>query len=517
MQGARPLVLLAVLVLLPAADAVQLSFETPAQARPLLHASHGQWVLLLFHETPAAASLRTSGEGAYTNFTWVWQQDSYLAQLASLPYDDEVRQESSRLPAGLVETLGFGDGWGSLYVEADSISLNLTAAEGRISIQNEGDAASGFMPAGYERSAVRPAVYRVASAGAIVGFRPLADEGVGFTLKATGLRVVEWHGAAARCLGDASPCPEGGGSTKIPLFLPTGDSQNTTLEYYSTVEAPGYLEANGTAVLGAVGGAGLGLEVVGQVRFPLARLAAPCAGCADPGGRTLAANGTTVLEGLAPQPGSRIRMEASVEGLGTVRLDEVRVPFSEVAVPAAAAGAALLAAVFAVRWIAALFSRQLDPEGALALPARREVYEAIQAHPGVMYGFLMRETGQADGAVRHHLKVLEKVGLIVRERHRGTVRFFENHGRYRHNWRHVAVLRDDELRRLLDWLKDNPGQPQQAVVRHAGEAWGLTRAATQRRLARLVDWGLVQSQAEGRRLTYTVRLPQDEAPAQGSG
>jgi hypothetical protein len=95
------------------------------------------------------------------------------------------------------------------------------------------------------------------------------------------------------------------------------------------------------------------------------------------------------------------------------------------------------------------------------------------------------------------------LGLIAVFRHNGSVRYFENHGRYTKTWKTVAAQRDPNLRHLLVALRDRPDQTQQQLIEHARAA-GLTRSATQRRLDRLEGWGLIQAETQGRTRRYRL-------------
>jgi hypothetical protein len=476
-----------------------LSFEPPAQAGPTLQAERVSWVLLLFHQGNATAQLQTTGPGTYTNHTWLWHHASLARDFVSMEPNSPANSQAAEVAAGLQEDLAFHDAWGSLYVEAAEIRVNLSAARVSIDLARGHDVGQ-LLPGDYARSAVRPGAYAAETGTVGLSLSPLPSSS--FSLRAEGLRVVEWHGARAACTNAQGSCPGGGGGARLPLLLPNGDRLNTSIESYSQVLAPGSLTASGALHLAAAGGARLDLGVAGFLRLPMADLAGFCDGCTAPAGRTVGANGTFRLRQLGPD-GATGRLQAHVEGLGVVRLDESPFAFvSQLATPAAATGALLLAAL-AVRWLTPLFSRVTDPNDALKLPTRRALYAAIQAHPGSTASSLMRETGQTDGGIRHNLKALERARLIVRERHNGAVCFFENHGRYSRTWRRVAAERNPELRRLLEWIEGHPYQPQREIVRQA-EAWGLARTATQRRLARLAEWGLLSVHAEGRERYYSA-------------
>jgi DNA-binding transcriptional ArsR family regulator len=110
---------------------------------------------------------------------------------------------------------------------------------------------------------------------------------------------------------------------------------------------------------------------------------------------------------------------------------------------------------------------------------------------------------------------LQRVGLVVANRTGRRVYFFENHGRYSHNWRTVAAQRDSKSRHLLEWIGHNPGSSQSAVVGEAHQAFGMTRGAALRRLGHLTAAGLVTAQKEGRLRRY-FRAADPDAPVRAS-
>jgi DNA-binding transcriptional ArsR family regulator len=91
--------------------------------------------------------------------------------------------------------------------------------------------------------------------------------------------------------------------------------------------------------------------------------------------------------------------------------------------------------------------------------------------------------------------------LVVANRTGRRVYFFENHGRYSHNWRSVAARREPLQRHLLEWITGHPGCTQGEVVAEAG-AFGVSRGTALRRINRLLSAGLVTVQKEGRALRY---------------
>ncbi|HUR25286.1 MAG TPA: winged helix-turn-helix transcriptional regulator [Candidatus Thermoplasmatota archaeon] len=152
--------------------------------------------------------------------------------------------------------------------------------------------------------------------------------------------------------------------------------------------------------------------------------------------------------------------------------------------------------------LAPLFTR-LSKEQALEHPRRKQIFEYIQLHPGANFREVARNTGIAAGTVRHHLNVLERAGQIVEHSHGSTVRLFENHGKFDHNWSDLVLLREPALGKLHDWLKAHPNSPQKAVL-EAMEAEQWSRSTTQHRLSRLVEGGIASIRLQGRLKMYSI-------------
>jgi hypothetical protein len=178
--------------------------------------------------------------------------------------------------------------------------------------------------------------------------------------------------------------------------------------------------------------------------------------------------------------------------------------------PAAAAlvGAVVAGSLLLWWWLAALLAR----------PARRlhpraeDLLQAVCAEPGLSFRALRDATGLANGVALHHLRRLLREGRIVSRRHRNTVRFFENHGRYAGTWREATVLRDPLNRRLHEWLAGNRGATQADTVQ-ASRTWGWQRGVTQKRLALLEEAGLLARSRHGRSVRYLAIRPALPTPA----
>jgi predicted transcriptional regulator len=107
--------------------------------------------------------------------------------------------------------------------------------------------------------------------------------------------------------------------------------------------------------------------------------------------------------------------------------------------------------------------------------------------------------GVPSATLRHHLRVLERQGLIVERRMGRIRRFFASRGRHGPVWKALALLRDPHLRQLHASLHDRPGS-RADIALDAFIAWGWSRSTTYHRLARLEASGLIAQATEGARL-----------------
>lgn len=146
-----------------------------------------------------------------------------------------------------------------------------------------------------------------------------------------------------------------------------------------------------------------------------------------------------------------------------------------------------------------LFSR-LDRDSAIDHPRRQEVLAAVEASPGISLNELGRRTEIPKGALTHHLRVLERVGLLTSRRERIWTRFFPPS----FVRRRVAIVttRQEDVTQLLS---REPGLSQTDLAARLG----LQRKAAQYHLDRLEQAGVVRSDRHGRRTLYF--LPEQTA------
>jgi predicted transcriptional regulator len=156
------------------------------------------------------------------------------------------------------------------------------------------------------------------------------------------------------------------------------------------------------------------------------------------------------------------------------------------------------------RWFFALpFFSRLDRDSAVDHPRRQEVLAAIEASPGISLNELGRRTEIPKGALTHHLRVLERLGLLTSRRERIWTRFFPPH----HVRRRIAIVttRQEDVTQLLS---REPGLSQSDLALRLG----LQRKAAQYHLDRLEEAGVVRSDRAGRKTVYFLPDPVASRP-----
>lgn len=146
-------------------------------------------------------------------------------------------------------------------------------------------------------------------------------------------------------------------------------------------------------------------------------------------------------------------------------------------------------------------------------PRRQRLLEVITREPGIDAGALGRTADVPYGTLRHHLRVLERDGLIVGRKVGRIRRFFGSRGRHGAAWQAWAVLRDPHLRLLHAALRKRPRSRADAAL-DAFIAWGWSRSTAYHRLSRLEASGLLEKAADGERLR-ALDVAEGEATARG--
>jgi hypothetical protein len=493
-RPALALLLLALLAASPAAagpQPVPVEFAGPARLDGALDSASGQWALLVFRDAaPGPFPLALAAGSRVVHHVDV-QVDTDAFDSTAMGWPMPERHVPEPVDGRLALAEG---GWASLYLHADRIEVQAEPLAGLLAFAAAGEVVAGHLPRDVDHGTALRAAHEVPEDGAILSMRGREGaDGVRVALRATGLRLLEWHNARFECSGQGCAAfePPAGQAPAVPGVR--------RLDYVEVFASGGTLEASSDALLALAGGPALDLAVNGTARLPQARANA----AADPAGATLGAAGTLLLEDVRPAGGGRL--QATLSGAFAARIDEDAAPGLG---RAAVAAAALAAVPLLAKLLLGLFARSARPP-ALRHPKRRLLYEIIRAEPGQSFRGLQRRTGWHNGTLSNHMARLLDARLVVSRPYRNTVRYFGS-DRADGAWTATVVLGNAELRRLHGWLAAHPASPQGAVVAQGERAWGWRRSTTQDRLRALVEGRLAEAHRHGRRVLYSA-LPEPAA------
>ena len=488
------LLTLTLVSLLPSAEAAELTFSSPAQAAGQIEATSTSWVAILFAEADAASGKLAWPAGTIQEHTWT--EYTVRAPEAEKSFQDEASGDSSTLSPGAAE-LTTSAGIAGIFARGRDVKVRLESNEVSLLGQPSESCLGRFLV----ESEREPNHSRDrCMAGDAVAVR--TNAGGPFSINLSGLHEIEWHNLDVRC--NANSCPPRGERSQEETSMGGTTVQNRTHRFTQLLfeSQEGSLELSGTGSTILFGGAAPSFVIDGWVRLPLAN-SQNCDSCAGPQANTVEAEGIIHLDQVRVGPDGALLATMSGD-LASARFDEQPVDPAVLsgmawgAVAATTVGLGLLLKLL----VAPLFTR-LSKAQALEHPRRKLIFEYVQQHPGANFREVARKTNIAAGTVRHHLTILERSGHLVERPHLGTVRLFENHGKFDHNWSDVVLLREPTLAVIHDWLRDHPQSPQKAIL-EAMEHIGWSRSTTQHRLARLVDGGLATIRLQGRLKIYTA-------------
>jgi predicted transcriptional regulator len=169
---------------------------------------------------------------------------------------------------------------------------------------------------------------------------------------------------------------------------------------------------------------------------------------------------------------------------------------------------ALIAAGVAASVAAFYFGfRHVNARNALAHGARRKILDGLRARPGIGVRALASEVALSPATVHHHLRQLERVGMVKRARVAGkTLAYPDDGAATRLQAVRSAFERDAVSKAMLSYLGDSTPSSQVEIAR----ALDLAPGSVQWRIWKLVEAGLVE-EIEGR----AFRLKPDDGGAPG--
>ncbi|MHB1260888.1 MAG: ArsR family transcriptional regulator [Thermoplasmatota archaeon] len=139
---------------------------------------------------------------------------------------------------------------------------------------------------------------------------------------------------------------------------------------------------------------------------------------------------------------------------------------------------------------AGLFSR-IEDSRLLDHKGRAAIVQAIEAEPGVHLRELARRTGQAEGALRHHLRKLEAAGLVVARPLGGYLCYFAPAAASAAGAGASAAARSEGARKVLAAMQGGA-----TGVREIAAATGLAPSTVSHHLGRLREAGAVPAGGE---------------------
>jgi predicted transcriptional regulator len=332
--------------------------------------------------------------------------------------------------------------------------------------------------------------------------------GSAFSISIHSLVQVTWQNVFVSCnLEDSTYCPHGAHDEELASPGSMGASGRAFTYEVETVRPESEIDGNITLQNAAVLVIARSARLAGTGEITLANVHWSDV-VESPSDQSYILEGEVILEHL--EETNDHRLVGELWGSPTqVRTREVQIDSDIIFGPAAAAAAGLgLAGLLAaIKFLLPLFTR-IPAAKALEHPRRKKLNQYITAHPGATFRELLRGTQIPAGTARHHLTIMRRSGIIFERRHRSTLRFYENHGKFEQSWVTVAVLREPQLQQLHDWIKANPNQAQMDILGAMNDE-GWMRSTTQHRLKRLEREGLVTARPHGRRRLYEAHdLPQ---------
>lgn len=170
------------------------------------------------------------------------------------------------------------------------------------------------------------------------------------------------------------------------------------------------------------------------------------------------------------------------------------------------AAASSLVLTFTYRWwkipFWSLFSRLQKPR-ILEQETRAQIYQFIQARPGVRAQQVLRGLQLATGQTMHHLAILQRQGYVTRTRAPFARRYFVKGTMSPQDMQAVVVREHPVLARVEMLVKRRPGLNVGEMAKELGTSAGQVSRLVQQ----LVDARLVERRPEGRHVRVFPSAP----------
>lgn len=169
----------------------------------------------------------------------------------------------------------------------------------------------------------------------------------------------------------------------------------------------------------------------------------------------------------------------------------------------AAAGYGLFALAKKYAWLLsglAGFSR-IEDSALLDHPLRAQVFQVIQANPGIHASELSRKVGAGWGTIVHHLDKLEKGRLVTARRVNNQKCFFEDGGKVsRQDMAIAGAVRGDSASLITAYVTAHPMTSQKAMA----EELGISPALTSFHVKKLASLGVLDKVRRGKETLLTT-------------
>jgi predicted transcriptional regulator len=157
--------------------------------------------------------------------------------------------------------------------------------------------------------------------------------------------------------------------------------------------------------------------------------------------------------------------------------------------------------LFFLKLTAALGYRKAERNVIFKNRNRHAIYEYITANPGIRFHALERLSGMKEGTLKYHLIVLMAKKRIVSVGSGGSLRYFENNGRYTELEKKVFLhLQNPTTRRILEILSSFPEVSRKDIAGIVGIAGPSITWHTKR----LSMDGIITTRRNGRGIRYIL-------------
>lgn len=149
------------------------------------------------------------------------------------------------------------------------------------------------------------------------------------------------------------------------------------------------------------------------------------------------------------------------------------------------------------------FRAKTSPGRALDHPVRRSLFERVVAHPGASLADLRKLVDGSRGSLRHHLDILERIGVVRACRSPRSSRFFPADIPIDED-QAVALLRRGRVLEVALAIRAHPTLAQHQITK----GLPMTRDVFRAYANLMITHGLIEEIREGRTLRYapTQRL-----------